>query len=112
DQFNVAGDVRKYAYVDPSANPYLSLNYFVIDKFPGKPGSPTRNDVKVFRLSEMYFILAEAAVEEGDFTQAATYINNVRTARRYTGTPTTPVYTNKQTAYADILKERRIELAL
>lgn len=112
DQFNVEGDVRKYAYVDPSSNPYLAYNYFVIDKFPGKPGGATRNDVKVFRLSEMHFILAEAAVEEGNFTQAATYINNVRSARRYAGTATTPAYTSKQVAYADILKERRIELAL
>lgn len=114
NQFNVTGDVRKYAYLDPSALPYIGqgLNYFVIDKFPGKPSSVTRNDVKVFRLSEMKFILAETAVEEGNFTQAATYINDVRTARRYSGTATTPVYTNKQTAYADILKERRIELAL
>lgn len=112
--FNVTGDVRKYAYLDPSSNAYINqgLNYFVIDKFPGKPGSTTRNDVKVFRLSEMYFILAEASVEEGNLTQAATYINNVRTARRYSGVPTTPVYTGKQDAYADILKERRIELAL
>ncbi|MEI7486045.1 MAG: RagB/SusD family nutrient uptake outer membrane protein [Chryseobacterium sp.] len=114
NQFNVVGDVRKYAYLDPTSNAYIQqgYDYFVVDKFPGKPSSATRNDVKVFRLSEMYFILAEAAVEEGDFTQAATYINNVRIARRYTGTPTTPVYTNKQIAYADILKERRIELAL
>ncbi|WP_185290058.1 RagB/SusD family nutrient uptake outer membrane protein [Chryseobacterium lactis] len=110
--FNVNGDVRKYAYLDPSSNPYLADNYFVIDKFPGKPGAATRNDVKVFRLSEMQFILAEAAVEEGNFAQAATYVNNVRTARAYSGTPVTPAYANKQAAYADILKERRVELAL
>lgn len=114
NEFNVSGDVRKYAYLDPSSNAYINAgyDYYVVDKFPGKPGAATRNDVKVFRLSEMYFILAEAAVEEGNFTQAATYINNVRTARRYTGTAVTPTYTNKQVAYADILKERRIELAL
>jgi hypothetical protein len=61
---------------------------------PGKPGAATRNDVKVFRLSEMQLILAEAAVEEGNFAQAATYVN-VRTARAYSGTPVTPTYTNK-----------------
>lgn len=112
--FNVSGDVRKYAYLDPSSLPYIAqgYNYFVIDKFPGKPGAATRNDVKVFRLSEMHFILAEAAVEEGNFAQAATYVNNVRTARAYSGTPVTPAYTSKQAAYADILKERRVELAL
>lgn len=107
-----ANDVRKYAYLDPSSRPYLSANYYVIDKFPGKVGSAIRNDVKVFRLSEMYFILAEAAVEAGDFAGAANYIQQVRVARAYTGTPTTPAYTSKQVAYKDILKERRIELAL
>ncbi|AZB31056.1 RagB/SusD family nutrient uptake outer membrane protein [Chryseobacterium balustinum] len=105
-------DVRKYAYLDPSSLPYLSAHYYVIDKYPGKVGSATRNDVKVFRLSEMYFILAEAAVEAGDFAGAANYIQQVRVARAYTGTPTTPAYTSKQVAYKDILKERRIELAL
>ncbi|MBO6183346.1 MAG: RagB/SusD family nutrient uptake outer membrane protein [Chryseobacterium sp.] len=107
-----ANDVRKYAYLDPSSLPYLGDDYYVIDKFPGKSGGATRNDVKVFRLSEMYFILAEAAVEAGDFAGAANYIQQVRVARAFTGTPTTPAYTSKQVAYKDILKERRIELAL
>ncbi|MEG1589374.1 RagB/SusD family nutrient uptake outer membrane protein [Chryseobacterium sp.] len=107
-----ANDVRKYAYLDPSARTFLGSHYYVIDKFPGKVGGATRNDVKVFRLSEMYFILAEAAVEAGDFAGAANYIQQVRVARAYTGTPTTPAYTSKQVAYKDILKERRIELAL
>jgi hypothetical protein len=113
NQFNGnTNDVRKYAYLDPSSRPYLAYGYYVIDKFPGKPGSAMRNDVKVFRLSEMYFILAEAAVEAGDFAGAANYIQQVRVARAFTGTPTTPAYTSKQVAYRDILKERRIELAL
>jgi hypothetical protein len=39
-------------------------------------------------------------------------VQQVRAARNYLGTATTPTYTNAQFAYADILKERRVELGL
>ncbi|WP_343659323.1 RagB/SusD family nutrient uptake outer membrane protein [Chryseobacterium sp.] len=116
------GDIRRYAYVDPTSkeNPnYASAtagntrnDALVIDKYPGKTSTATRNDVKVFRLSEMYFILAEAEVAAGNLTVAHDLIQQVRAARNYLGTATTPAYTSAQFAYADILKERRIELAL
>lgn len=106
--FNVNGDVRRWAYVDPTS----TSGEKVIDKFPGKVGSATRNDIKVIRLSEMYFILAESEVEAGNLTAAATNIQAIRNARFYQNTPATPTYANAQQAYADILKERRIELAL
>lgn len=130
---SVGGDIRRYAYIDPSATinanyatipNYRALDVLVIDKYPGKPkiapdgslagNQPLRNDLKVFRISEMYFILAECAVEEGDFLTAATYIKNVRDARNY-ATPSPivlPVYTGKPQAYTDILLERRKELYL
>ncbi|WP_213277827.1 RagB/SusD family nutrient uptake outer membrane protein [Chryseobacterium indologenes] len=113
------GDVRRYTYIDPTS--IISANYqnvdsrndrLVIDKYPGKTSTATRNDLKVFRLSEMYFILAEAEVAAGNLASAQALIQQVRVARNYLGTATTPVYANAQSAYADILKERRIELAL
>ncbi|PKF74085.1 RagB/SusD family nutrient uptake outer membrane protein [Chryseobacterium sp. PMSZPI] len=119
---NIPGDVRKYAYVDPTSK--VNANYasatagatrndaLVIDKYPGKTSTATRNDVKVFRLSEMYFILAEAEVAAGNLSAAHDLIQKVREARNYEGSATTPTYTDAQFAYADILKERRIELAL
>lgn len=110
--FFVNGDVRKYAYMDPSSYPYLANGYYVIDKYPGKANTTSRNDVKLFRLSEMKFILAECEVVQNNLAGAQTLIQEVRTARRIHGTATTPVYTSSQMAYADILKERRIELAL
>ena len=118
---NLPGDIRKYAYVDPTskANKKWDVpgentrnDVLMIDKYPGKAGSATRNDIKVFRLSEMYFILAEAEVAAGNMTAAHDLIQKVRVARTFAGTPTTPAYTSTQVAYADILKERRIELAL
>lgn len=127
---SVAGDIRKFAYIDPTVvidpnyatvNTYRSTDVLVIDKYPGKSQivngvvrgtQPLRNDLKVFRLSEMYFILAEVAVEEGDFARAATLIKNVRDARNYTGPVAVASYGSKADAYKDILLERRKELFL
>ncbi|ASW75041.1 hypothetical protein IQ37_00240 [Chryseobacterium piperi] len=118
---NIPGDIRKYTYVDPSSEPnpnYQDPNQdplddaIIIDKYPGKTSTATRNDLKVFRLSEMYFILAEAETAEGNLSVAHDLIQKVRVARNYAGTATTPAYSSAQFAYADILKERRIELAL
>lgn len=119
---NTPGDIRKYAYVDPTSD--AKANYasatagntradaLVIDKYPGKISASTRNDVKVFRLSEMYFILAEAEVAAGNLSAAHDLIQKVREARNFQNAAVTPAYSNTQVAYADILKERRVELAL
>ncbi|MFY1045255.1 RagB/SusD family nutrient uptake outer membrane protein [Chryseobacterium sp. GP-SGM7] len=118
---NTGSDVRRYTYIDPTS--IIDPNYatstspitsdrLVIDKYPGKTSAPTRNDLKLFRLSEMYFILAEAETAGNNLSAAQAAIQAVRVARNYNGTATTPVYGNAQTAYADILKERRIELGL
>jgi hypothetical protein len=108
---NMSNDVRRWAYTDPTSSP--STNTYVIDKYPGKNNTALKNDIKVIRLSEIYFILAECAVEENNFTAAANYIRSVRTARKWDGaTATLPVYTSKALAYQDILRERRVELAL
>ena len=120
---NTPGDIRRYAYVDPTSlinanyatiDNYRSLDVLVIDKYPGKyQGTQAlRNDLKVFRLSEMYFILAECAVEAGDFGTAATLVKNIRDARNYAGPVILPTYSSKQEAYVDILLERRKELYL
>lgn len=119
--YNTDGDIRRYAYVDPTSridpNYMTSINprgtdQLVVDKYPGKTSSATRNDVKIFRLSEMYFILAEVAVEENKLSDASGFIQKVREARNFKGTATTPAYTSAQLAYQDIMKERRVELAL
>ncbi|WP_326981900.1 RagB/SusD family nutrient uptake outer membrane protein [Chryseobacterium sp. MYb264] len=120
------GDVRFLTNRDPttSANTnYASLypnnlgqtrmtDRLVIDKYPGKAGTNVRNDIKLFRLSEMYFILAECAVNDGQLTVAADYIKAIKDARNFRGTAVLPVYATAQAAWAGILKERRMELAL
>ncbi len=115
-------DIRRWAFIDPTSkfdpnyatNPdYKASDVIVIDKYPGKSTGtqPLRNDQKVFRLSEMYFILAESAINEKQFSTAAGYIQKVRQARQISGTVPTPNYANEVEAWADVLQERRIELA-
>ena len=115
-----AQDFRRWSFVDRSATisatPATASRIgeqIVIDKYPGKTGAHTANDVKVFRASEIYFIKAECLVRNGNLTGAATLIQQVRQARNYiTGaTVPTPSYANATEAFADILLERRKELA-
>ena len=115
------GDIRRLAYVDPtslidenyltSSSP-LNSDVLIVDKYPGKPSFSTKNDIKIFRLSEMYFILAEAEARLGNINKAQILVQEVRAARNYLGLATTPTYATMQEALKDILKERRIELAL
>ncbi|SDQ35033.1 Starch-binding associating with outer membrane [Chryseobacterium soldanellicola] len=102
-----------YATLYPNNLPQTrTTDRLVIDKYPGKTGTNTRNDLKLFRLSEMYFILAECAINSNQLATAAGYIKNVRDARNYLGPVALPVYANAQAAWADVLQERRIELAI
>ncbi|WP_332453900.1 RagB/SusD family nutrient uptake outer membrane protein [Chryseobacterium aquaticum] len=113
-------DIRRYAFADPSSNTYNSSgavlaigNDQVIDKYPGKTSTPLRNDIKLFRITEMQLILAECAAmgSPTDLTTAATIVRSVRQARAFSGTPALPVYATVADAARDILRERRIEFA-
>lgn len=121
---NNPSDIRRYAFVDPSSeivtnfdavlNP-LAEDQILIDKYPGKGPEALRNDIKIIRASEIYFILAECAIVEGDYVGAAHYIKDVRDARTIAGTgvdqqPPLPVYNNDTEAWTDVLLERRREL--
>ncbi len=114
-----AQDFRRWSFVDRSAtissdplNATRGSEVIVIDKYPGKPGGHSANDVKVFRMSEMFFIKAECRVQAGDLAGAAELIRSVRQARNYIAGATVPLptYANPQSAYSDILKERYKEL--
>lgn len=117
------GDIRRFAFVDPTlvnvpntpapagcSDDPICLYQYPIDKYPGKGNQPLRNDVKVFRLSEMYFIAAECAIVQGQLNEAAAYIKAVRDARSFVGPRPLPVYNNAQQAWTDVLLERRLEL--
>ncbi|WP_405370894.1 RagB/SusD family nutrient uptake outer membrane protein [Nonlabens sp. Asnod2-A12] len=116
------GDIRRDIYIDitsvvspdynAEANPRTG-DVLVVDKYPGNPaiaglvGGYT-NDIKVIRVAEMYFILAEEAASRGDFITAAQQIKIIRDARYTTPAPA-PVYASQTEAFSDILAERKIE---
>jgi hypothetical protein len=84
-----------------------------VNKYRGSvPGEnvPLMNDLKIFRASEMQLINAEAQVDAGNLPGAALLIQELRSAR-YDEQRPLPVYGSPQEAFADILAERRIELA-
>lgn len=114
-------DVRTAIWIDASAqiNPnyaadinYVANDVLPINKYPGKAQQPLRNDLKIFRNSEMVLILAECEVASSNLTAAATLVRSIRTARTFAApAPALPVYATAQAAWADILLERRKELA-
>lgn len=107
--------IHPTSVIDPAyqtSTDYRNSDILVLGKYPGSEGQNRLNDLKIFRVSEMYFIKAEAQINAGLLADAAQTLQEVRAAR-YTaaGLPALPVYGNAQQAWADVLKERRIELA-
>ncbi|EOR28353.1 RagB/SusD family nutrient uptake outer membrane protein, partial [Elizabethkingia meningoseptica] len=116
------GDIRRYAYLDVTSRidpnyltstTYKTSDGLIIKKYPGKYTGTLllRNDIKVFRLSEMYLILAECAASQNDAIGVATNLKLIRDARSYTGATSLPQYANITDAWKDIMKERRVELS-
>jgi hypothetical protein len=126
---HTSNDIRRYAFIDPTSKidepgytGYTAPDYttdgnyklndvLCIDKYPGKTGNELVNDFKIFRMSEMYFIRAEALIAAGDLPGAANAVQAVRIARTFRNSPPAlPVYANATDAWADVLLERRKEL--
>jgi len=117
---NKTTDIRFSTLVHPTyiadPNYQTSTNYLNTDKLPIRkyPGTAANgnlvNDMKICRLSEMYFIRAEALVAANDLVGAATAIKAIRDAR-FSTPQVLPVYADATAAWKDILKERRVEFA-
>jgi hypothetical protein len=112
-------DVRKTRYIDPSSviNPNYATDtnpdndILAIRKYPGSGGQNLLNDIKIFRVSEMLLIKAEALANNGtDLPGAAALIKQLRD-KRYGTAQALPAYGSEQAALKDILLERRKELA-
>ncbi len=98
-------DVRKDLFIEGS--PIRGADAKVVNKFPNT-GSADKDDMKVIRMSEVYFIAAEAAYHSNDEATALTYLNAVATERD----PGFAGYASSgQALLDDILLERRKELA-
>tara|TARA_R110002020_G_scaffold296658_1_gene512244 strand:- start:4467 stop:5966 length:1500 start_codon:yes stop_codon:yes gene_type:complete len=97
----------------PDADNYTADDILIVNKYRGSEGVPLMNDLKVFRSSEMLFILAEARADAGTINGAnstASLIKQIRDARFGTDTEL-PTYANKAEAFGAILDESRIEFA-
>lgn len=97
-----------------SSNPDTDTDYRVNDqiciyKYPGKNSSPYLADYKIFRVSEMYLINAEADIALANFNEAALTLKVLRDSR-YGSVQAQPNYANAEAAYKDLLLERRREL--
>jgi len=98
-------DVRKDWFIVGSA--IRGADAKVVNKFPNA-GAADKDEMKVIRMSEVYFIAAEAAYHNSDETAARTYLNAVATERD----PGFAGYSSSgQALLDDILLERRKELA-
>lgn len=96
-------------YTSLSLSEYLAEDILPVFKYSVSKGVNLCGDIKVIRLSEMYLLRAESKVASDDLAGAAADVFAVRSARNPAATM--PVYSNQQEAWADIMKERRVELA-
>ncbi|MEM9678759.1 MAG: RagB/SusD family nutrient uptake outer membrane protein [Bacteroidota bacterium] len=110
-------DIRYTVNVSPTSviNPNydtdpdpVNTDILVIQKYWGSEGRPLMNDLKVFRSSEMLFILAEARAAQNDLAGTADLIKQLRDARFGSAQPT-PSYGSQAEAFGAILDEKRIE---
>ncbi len=108
NNLNNVRDIRRSSFYGSGANATVR----VIGKYPSTPGVAWVNDVKIFRMSEMYFIMAEYYAFKNDFANVQLMLQEINKARFQTPatTPTIPTPVSPQAAWAEILKQRSIEL--
>ena len=101
-------DVRKDIAIQDFPNGEESV--LLITKYPGSSFGQRINDIKIIRWAEMLLIRAEVQARAGMLTEAAAIVKSLRDAR-YTGNAPAVTYASTNAALADILLERRRELA-
>lgn len=85
-------------------------NQDIVAKHAGRPDGETNvTDVKVFRVSELMLIKAEAYAQKQQFTEVALELNSIRNNRLINPEPL--VITNIDEAMQAVREERRRELA-
>ncbi|MGM0635560.1 MAG: RagB/SusD family nutrient uptake outer membrane protein [Bacteroidota bacterium] len=112
-------DIRYDVLVHPTSEPdpnyetspdYRNSDILLINKYPGTQFNHLA-DIKIFRLSEMYLIKAEAQIGNSDLPGAAQTLKDLRDARSIADETDLDTYNNERQAWAAVLDERRVELA-
>jgi hypothetical protein len=111
--YDTLNDVRFPTYIKVS-RPGLSNDpddTVTVNKYPGSTAGTFVNDIKLFRVAEMYLIRAEARAEQAtsDLVGAAADVNAIRNARILPA-PAPLVFATKQAAIDAIYFERFLEL--
>ncbi|WP_212002585.1 RagB/SusD family nutrient uptake outer membrane protein [Chitinophaga sp. HK235] len=107
--YDEENDIRYNSYFDNDAALAADGQLAdVVKKYAGAEGAENRNDVKVFRVSEMYLIRAEAYQHLSRLAEATEDLNTLRLAR-IKGYET-QTYTDSKKLLNDILVERFREL--
>ncbi|GEN77054.1 RagB/SusD family nutrient uptake outer membrane protein [Chryseobacterium hagamense] len=99
------GDQRKSAYIGLTGNgiPYSKKLVKPDSKYPINDGS---SNIVVLRLADVYLMMAECYAKANDFTNANLYLNKIKTRAGVASVN----LTSQQTLFAEIDKERRLEL--
>ena len=123
EEATIGGNVVTYHNFDVSGHVHAANNPYIAKyiRFPGPfargNARATSHNYSMIRYAEVLLIAAEAAVEIGNNSEATTYINQVRARARAGGswknTPpsTVPANITGTVTVADVLEERRLELA-
>ncbi len=113
-------DIRRATVVHPTS--IIDLGYatspdfrntdkLILGKHRGSGAVGNLNsDHKICRLSEMYFIRAEARIVAGDLPGAANAIKAILD-KRFVAAQPLPVYGSAAAAWTDLLNQRRLEFA-
>ncbi|WP_298765609.1 RagB/SusD family nutrient uptake outer membrane protein [uncultured Polaribacter sp.] len=101
------GDIRSAVLFNDER---ISEDVFLINKYPFNVAFPFLLDVKVFRVSEMYLIKAEAELRANRFEDSRGTLKLLKDARFGSSQPAF-TYTSLADGLEAIVKERRLELA-
>jgi hypothetical protein len=101
-------DFRRTRYF--AGTPTDPYNTFIVNKYPGTSGNFGINNVKIFRVADLYMILAEAHARKAtpDLVASFNAYSTLRTARN---AGTSVAFTDQNDAITKILDERYKEFA-
>ncbi|WP_312341023.1 RagB/SusD family nutrient uptake outer membrane protein [Chryseobacterium binzhouense] len=103
-----ANDFRRARYF--SGNASTPFNNFIVNKYPGSSGNYGINNIKIYRVADLYMILAEANARKSTPDLIASY-NAYLTLRNARNAGSSSPFIDQNDAINKILEERNREFA-